>query len=115
MRIVPVMGDLPAVAQLGGEPLTPPAAEPDMGPPLVPPASAPTGADAGTAGDRRAPRPPIPLAFDPPLIAQRAVLGLPVGPLIAEHALAEGIHYGAASAAVDRAMPPPTVSAPAEH
>lgn len=105
MRIVPVMGDLPAVAALGEVP-TPPAPEPDVGPPLVAPAAAATGADAGTAGDHRAPRPQVPLAFDPPLIAQRAVLGLPVGPLIAQHALAEGIAYGAASAAVDRAMPP---------
>lgn len=110
MRIVPVTGDLPAVAALGELP-APPAAEPDVGPPLIAPASAAGGADAGTTGDRRAPRHRIPLAFDPPLIAQRAVLGLPVGPLIAEHALAEGIDYGAACAAVDRAMPSPKASA----
>jgi hypothetical protein len=114
MRIVPVMGDLPAVASLGEVP-TPPAAEPDVAPPRVAPASAASGADAGTTGDRRLPRPPVPLAFDPPLIAQRAVLGLPVGPLIAEHALAEGIDYGAACAAVDRAMPAPKAAAPGEH
>jgi hypothetical protein len=114
MRIVPVTGDLPAVASLMELP-TPPAAEPDEAPPRVAPASAATGADAGTTGERRLPRPPVPLAFDPPLIAQRAALGLPVGPLIAEHALNEGIDYGAACAAVDRAMPSPNGSARGEH
>lgn len=105
--------DLPAVARLGEVP-TPQAAEPDVGPPLVTPAAA-TGADAGTAGDRHPSRSRISLAFDPPLIAQRAVLGLPVGPLIAEYALAAGIDYGAASAAVDRAMPEPKPSELGEH
>lgn len=109
MRMAPVTGDLPAVARFD-DPPTLQAAKPEVGPPLVAPAAAPTGADAGTAGDRRAPRSPVSQAFDPPLIAQRAVLGLPVGPLIAQHALAEGIDYGAACAAVDRAMPAPKES-----
>lgn len=115
MRIVPVMGDLPAVAQLGGEPPTPTSAKPDVSPPRIAPASAARGADGGTASDRQASRPPLPPAFDPPLIAQRAVLGLATGPLIAEHARAEGISYGQARAAVDRAMPPPEASATGER
>ena len=43
--------------------------------------------------------------FDPPLIAQRAALGLPVGMLIAELAEAEHMTYSAACAAVDRELP----------
>lgn len=109
MRMAPVMGDLPAVARLDEPPPAQPA-KPELGPPLVAPAAAPAGADAGTAGDHRAPRSPVPQAFDPPLIAQRAVLGLPVGPRIAEYALVEEMHYGAACAAVDRAMPAPKES-----
>jgi hypothetical protein len=106
MRIVPVTGDLPVVATLV-EPPPPPTPDPVAATPDVAPVAAAGGADLASADGRRPPRPPIPLAFDPPLIAQRAVLGLPVGPLIAEHALAEDISYGAASAAVDRAMPEP--------
>jgi hypothetical protein len=106
MRIVPVTGDLPVVASLV-DPPPPPALDPVAAGPAVKPVAAAAGADLASADGRRPPRPPILLAFDPPLIAQRAVLGLPVGPLIAEHALAEDISYGAACAAVDRAMPEP--------
>jgi hypothetical protein len=108
MRIVPVMGDLPAVAvaQLT-DPPAPPTPDSEVAPPAVAPTSSAGGADAGASDGRRPPHSPLPPAFDPPLIAQRAVLGLPVGPLIADHALAEGISYGAASAAVDREMPEP--------
>jgi hypothetical protein len=57
----------------------------------------------GASGDRRQPGPkPF---FDPPLIAQRAVLGLPTGFLIADFARSQGIPYAAAAAAVDREMP----------
>jgi hypothetical protein len=106
MRIVPVTGDLPVVAQLV-DPPPPPATDPVVSPPAVAPVAAGAGAGSASTDDRRQQRPPLPQAFDPPLIAQRAVLGLPVGPLIVDHALAEGISYGAACAAVDRAMPEP--------
>jgi hypothetical protein len=106
MRMMPVTGDLPAVATLV-EPPVPPVSDVDAAPPAVAPTTSTGGADAGASDGRRPPHPQVPLAFDPPLIAQRAVLGLPVGPLIANHALAEGISYGAASAAVDREMPQP--------
>jgi hypothetical protein len=105
MRIAPVTGDLPVVAQLVDPP--PPAADPVVAAPAIAPVAPSAGADSASSDGRRPPRPALLLAFDPPLIAQRAVLGLPVGPLIAEHALAEGITYGAACAAVDRAMPEP--------
>lgn len=102
MRIQPVTGDLPAVAQ------------PDVVGPVVPaprrePAStavaAPAaGGDAESYAAERRARQPL-RHFDPPLIAQRAALGLPVGRLVLEMAQAEGISYSAAWAAVDNAMP----------
>ena len=103
MRITPVTGDLPSVAT------APPAPRP-LADPLPPPA--PTvvaradvsGSDADATSDRRRTPTLLPF-FDPPLIAQRAVLGLPVGFLIADFARSEGITYSAASAAVDREMP----------
>jgi hypothetical protein len=104
VRITPVTGDLPALATSPPPPVrhsTEPAP-----PPATPPVqqTAATDTDSGAAaGDRRraAPEP----FFDPPLIAQRAVLGLPTGPLIAGYARSQGITYAAAAAAVDRAMP----------
>lgn len=106
MRIQGVTGDLPPVAQLMVE--TPPKVEapPTAPPPAVaaPAAAGETGGDHTSSDHQR--RPPQPLAaFDPPLIAQRAVLGLPVGMMVVEHARAEGISYLAAWEAVDRAMP----------
>lgn len=106
MRIVPVTGDLPAVAWLA-EPPPPPVPAVEGAAPAIPAAASAGGAKAGSSHDRHPARRPVPPAFDPPLIAQRAVLGLPVGALIAQHAQAEGITYGAASAAVDREMPEP--------
>jgi hypothetical protein len=107
MRITPVTGDLPVVAAdvRSGPPQLRLVDEPPAAP--VPTVVAP----ADVAGhepdaDAQARRGPAPRAcFDPPLIAQRAVLGLPVGPMIADLARAQGISYGAASAAVDREMP----------
>ena len=104
MRIVPVTGDLPALVT----PPPPPVRSVADAPP--PPATAPvehtTAADTdgyGASSDRRQQR-PAPF-FDPPLIAQRAVLGLPTGFLIADFALSQGIPYAVAAAAVDREMP----------
>ena len=56
---------------------------------------------AGPVGET--PRESLPPAFDPPLIAQRALLGWPVGPMIAEYARAEGTSYTAAHARVQAA------------
>ena len=106
MRITPVTGDLPALVT----PPPPPVRHLDAPPP--PPATAPvehtasTGTDADAAADHRHPPSQKPF-FDPPLIAQRAVLGLPTGYLIADFARSQGITYAAASAAVDREMPRP--------
>ena len=105
MRIIPVTGDLPALAS----PPPPPVrhlAEPPPAPATAPvehTTATDTGADA--AGDHRHPPTPKPF-FDPPLIAQRAALGLPTGFLIADFARSQGITWAAASAAVDREMPP---------
>jgi hypothetical protein len=43
--------------------------------------------------------------FDPPLIAQRAVLGLPVGTQIADYAKAHDLPFNTVAYAVDMAMP----------
>ena len=103
MRITPVTGDLPVV--VSGPPALRLADEAPPAPPQVVVArSAVSGSDADATSDRRRHPTPKP-CFDPPLIAQRAVLGLPVGPMIAELAQAQGIPYAAASAAVDREMP----------
>lgn len=104
MRVTPVTGDLPALATSPPPPvrhLTEPAPQPAT-PPVQ--QTAATDTDSGAAAsDRRQPAPePF---FDPPLIAQRAVLGLPTGPLIVDYARSQGITYAAAVAAVDRAMP----------
>jgi hypothetical protein len=104
VRIVPVTGDLPAIVT------PPPPPVRHVAEPPPPPATAAvehtTAADTdgyGASGDRRQPGPkPF---FDPPLIAQRAVLGLPTGFLIADFARSQGIPYAAAAAAVDREMP----------
>ena len=107
MRIQGVTGDLPAVAHLGPvAPAAVPAVDDAPAEPAVAPPPASDGADLGhdtTADDRRRPLQPLP-AFDPPLIAQRAALGWPVGPLVVEHARATGTSYGAVWAQVDRAM-----------
>ncbi len=99
MRIVPVTGDLPAVVV--PPPAVAPASEaPRTASPVVEAAGRSRGASSEQTADRRAARPLLPF-FDPPLIAQRAALGLPVGTLIAGFAQAKGISYSAASAAVD--------------
>ena len=106
MRIVPVTGDLPALATAPPPPVRS-VAEPPPAPAAAPvehTAAADTDADA--AASRRRPPTTKPF-FDPPLIAQRAVLGLPTGFLIADFARSEGITYAAAAAAVDREMPRP--------
>ena len=106
MRITPVTGDLPALATAPPPPVRS-AADPPSVPATAPvqqASAAGTDADASSA-DRRPPsRTPF---FDPPLIAQRAVLGLPTGFLIADFARSQGIPYSVAAAAVDREMPPP--------
>lgn len=106
MRIVPVTGDLPALATS-----SPPPVRHVAGPP-PPPATAPverTGAAADTGSSTtsggHSPLPSPKPFFDPPLIAQRAVLGLPTGFLIAGYAASQGIPYAAVAAAVDREMP----------
>ncbi len=104
MRITPVTGDLPALATSPPPPVRHLAELPSA--PVTPPVqqTGATDTDAGTAaGDRRPPsQKPF---FDPPLIAQRAALGLPTGFLIADFARSQGIPYAAAAAAVDREMP----------
>jgi hypothetical protein len=106
VRIVPVTGDLPAIVT------APPPPVRTVGGSPPPPATAPvehlaaTDTGAGTAaGDRRPPAPAPKPFFDPPLIAQRAVLGLPTGFLIADLARSQGLPYAAVAAAVDREMP----------
>ena len=107
MRVQGVTGDLPAVAHAG--PVVPPVVPPvDDAPPRPAVAATPAGDEAelgrGAADDhRRRPLQPLP-TFDPPLIAQRAKLGWPVGPLVAEHARQTGVSYGAIWAQVDNAM-----------
>ncbi len=116
MRVQGVTGDLPAVAHAG--PAVPLVVPPvDDAPPrpavAAPPAGDGTELGHGAAHDhRRRPLQPLP-SFDPPLIAQRAVLGLPVGPLVAEHARETGVSYGAVWAQVDRAMAAITSEEPA--
>lgn len=77
MRIVPVTGDLPAVV------VPPPALAPGGSPPAAPEAVVEAAGRARGAGSERAAgeRPPRTLLpfFDPPLVAQRAALGLPSG------------------------------------
>jgi hypothetical protein len=104
VRIIPVTGDLPALASAPPQPVRS-AAEPPPAPATAPveqTSAADTGAGA-SSGDRRPPS--AKPFFDPPLIAQRAVLGLPTGFLIADFAQSAGIPYAVAAAAVDRAMP----------
>lgn len=108
MRITPVTGDLPALATSPPPPVRSPAEPPPV--PATPPVEQTAATDTGSgaaAGDRRPPS-PTPF-FDPPLIAQRAALGLPTGFLIADYARSQGIPYAAAAAAVDRELPRPTV------
>jgi hypothetical protein len=103
VRIVPVTGDLPALVTPPPQPVRQVAEAPP--PPATAPVEHTTAPDTGrgTSNERRqhSPKP----FFDPPLIAQRAVLGLPTGFLIADFARSQGIPYAAAAAAVDREMP----------
>ena len=102
MRILPVTGDLPAIVV--PPPAVPPAGHPPPAQQRVVEASARAGrADSEQTAGHRPPRTPLPF-FDPPLIAQRAALGLPVGTLIAEFAASARISYAAASAAVDEQL-----------
>jgi hypothetical protein len=104
VRITPVTGDLPAFVT----PPPPPVRHLAEPPPA--PASAPVehtakpDTDANPTGGDRHPRSPKPF-FDPPLIAQRAALGLPTGFLIADFARSQGVPYATVAAAVDREMP----------
>ena len=106
MRIQGVTGDLPAIAQLLTE--APGKVEaPSTAPPPPAVAAAVAAGETGgdhTSSDHRRPHQPL-TSFDPPLIAQRAVLGFPLGPMVAAHAQAEGKSYGEVWAAVDRIMP----------
>ncbi len=104
MRITPVTGDLPALATSPPQPVRHVAESPPARAtaPVEHTGAADTDADAA-AGDRG--RPSSKPFFDPPLIAQRAALGLPTGLLIADLARSRGIPYAAAAAAVDREMP----------
>jgi hypothetical protein len=108
MRVQGVTGDLPAIAHVG--PVAPPVVPPVDDAPPRPAVAAPSAGEGAELGDgsaaddhRRRPLQPLP-SFDPPLIAQRAVLGWPVGPLVVEHVRATGVSYGAVWAQVDRAM-----------
>ena len=102
MRIQPVNGNLPAVARpvvevalLDPSPLA-----------SAPLAVAAAAAPAGSSTSEGRQRPPMPAkVFDPPLIAQRAALGLPVGGLVLDYAREQGISYNAAWAAVNLVMP----------
>lgn len=103
MRIVPVTGDLPSLVT----PPPPPARHLTEPPPAAattavgrPSAAAASGDSAST--DRRQRDTPF---FDPPLIAQRAALGLPTGYLIADFARSQDLPYAAVAAAVDRELP----------
>lgn len=104
MRISGVTGDLPAVAALPEPPAPPPAADAAPRPAVTAPAAPGSGHDASAGDPSRSRRGLVPV-FDPPLIAQRAALGLPVGMLIADLAEAEHMTYSAACAAVDRELP----------
>ena len=103
MRIVPVTGDLPVVVT-GPPALRLVEQAPPSPPSIVVAPAAVSGSDADATSDRRRHPTPKP-CFDPPLIAQRAVLGLPTGFLIADFARSQGIPFAAAAAAVDREMP----------
>ena len=104
MRISPICGDQWPVAALT-HPLPP--AEPAAtapAPHAIVQAGAAASADNSPGGstDHRQNGQAV---FDPPLIAQRAVLGLPVGTQIADYARAHDLPFTAVSHAVDEAMP----------
>lgn len=104
MRIIPVTGDLPALATAPPPPVRH-LAEPPPAPATAPVEQAEAARnDTGATSDERRPPAPKPF-FDPPLIAQRAALGLPTGFLIADFAASQGIPFAAVAAAVDREMP----------
>ena len=103
MRISPICGDQWPVAALT-HPLPP--AEPVATAPAAPAvvqAAAAASADNhfGGSGHRQQGQ----AVFDPPLIAQRAVLGLPVGTQIADYAKANDLPFTTVAHAVDMAMP----------
>jgi hypothetical protein len=102
MRISPLHGDQWPVAALHS-PLPPaePAAT-TSGPPAVVQAAAAaadhrSGAEHRHGQNRQA-------VFDPPLIAQRAVLGLPVGTMIADYAKTHDLPFNTVAHAVDLAV-----------
>ena len=108
MRIQGVTGDLPPVAHLG--PVPPVVAVPVDDAPSPPAVAAPAANTGSELRDQHEqdPRrqPPQPLtSFDPPLIAQRAALGWPVGALVLERAVATGTSFAAVWAEVDRERP----------
>jgi hypothetical protein len=110
VRITPVTGDLPALATAPPAPVRHVADVPP--PPATPPVEQTAALDTGSGAAARERRPPSPTPFfDPPLIAQRAALGLPTGFLIADFARSEGIPYAVAAAAVDRELPRPAPGA----
>jgi hypothetical protein len=104
MRISPISGDQwPAAALL--HPLPP--AEPTA---TAPPTHAVVQAAAAASADHRQGEGSERqhdghAVFDPPLIAQRAVLGLPVGTQIADYAKAHDLPFTTVAHAVDMAMP----------
>ena len=106
MRIPGVTGDLPAVAQLMSEGVVKvePVAAAAPAPAVAAAAATSDAGGSHSSSDHRHP-PRNFNSFDPPLIAQRAVLGFPLAPMVAEHAKAEGISYGAAMVEVQRVMP----------
>ena len=109
MRITPVTGDLPALATPPPPPVRHLAEPPPV--PATPPVEQTAAADSGSGAAAGGRRPPSPKPFfDPPLIAQRAALGLPTGFLIADYARTQGIPYAAAAAAVDRELPRPAAA-----
>lgn len=105
MRIQGVTGDLPAIVHVG--PVVPTLQVPVDDAPPAPAVTAPKGGDdAEMRGHseqdpRRQPHQPL-SSFDPPLIAQRAALGWPVGPLVVERARETGTSVAAVWAQVDR-------------
>ena len=102
MRISPIHGDQWPVAALS-TPLPPaePAATTSTPPAVVQAAAASAENRPGGGSDHRQNRNAV---FDPPLIAQRAVLGLPVGTLIADYAKTHDLPFTTVAHAVDIAV-----------
>ena len=106
MRISPVHGDQWPVAALHS-PLPP--AEPSSAHTAAPAVAQVSASGAGARSGQRSGEDhrhsQRQAVFDPPLIAQRAVLGLPVGTQIADYAQAHDLPFTTVSRAVDLAMP----------